>query len=102
MRFTDKADFLIAHVDVDVKMCGTWEEIFISNRSKKPILIKMSPSKVDTPDWLLATIPPSLIFDTWDELKSYLLHIHNFNNDVDDLGRWVFINYEKVYKRGEI
>jgi hypothetical protein len=40
LRMCDMASFVVANLDLDTPTCGTWEEIFDSNRSKKPVLVR--------------------------------------------------------------
>ena len=52
LRLVDISDFLVVNLDIDTHPCGTLEEIFLANRSKKPIIIHMEQGKKHTPDWL--------------------------------------------------
>jgi nucleoside 2-deoxyribosyltransferase len=88
LRMVDKADFLIARIDTDVHMVGTYEELFWANREKKPVLCYLVNGYADCPNWLILTLPHQFFFDSMDKLKSYL-------NLVDkgltpDLRRWYF------------
>lgn len=88
LRMVDVCDFLIVHLDNDVRTCGTWEELFTANRSKKPILVHMEQGKENIPDWVLGTIPHEFIFSTWRELKDYLIQINNGCNMLSN-DRWL-------------
>lgn len=90
LRLVDKSDFLIVNLNLDIHPCGTYEEVFWANRSKTPILIHIEQGKHNTPDWLFGTIPHSMIFSQWDELKSYLNHIDKDQN-IDTMKRWYFL-----------
>lgn len=91
LRLVDISDFLIVNLDLNVHPCGTLEEIFLANRQKKPIIIHMVQGKDQTPDWLFGTIPHQMIFSTWEEIKSYLVHI-NTSENIDSYKRWYFFN----------
>jgi nucleoside 2-deoxyribosyltransferase len=91
LRLVDISDFLIVNLDLNVHPCGTLEEIFLANRQKKPIIIHMVQGKDHTPDWLFGTIPHQMIFSTWEEIKSYLIHIDSAEN-IDTYKRWYFFN----------
>ena len=39
LRLVDISDFLIVSLDLNTHPCGTYEEIFLANRQKKPIII---------------------------------------------------------------
>lgn len=87
LRMVDVCDFLIVHLDNDVRTCGTWEELFTANRSKKPIIVHMEQGKENTPDWLLGTIPHHFIFSSWKDMKEYLHLVNNSVALTDD--RWL-------------
>lgn len=89
LRLVDISDFLVVNLDLDVHPCGTYEEIFEANRSKKPILIHVEQGKDHTPDWLFGAIPHQMFFSNWDDIKNYLLHINNDEN-IDTYNRWRF------------
>jgi nucleoside 2-deoxyribosyltransferase len=91
LRLVDISDFLIVNLDLDVHPCGTLEEIFLANREKKPIIIHMVQGKEHTPDWLFGTIPHQMIFSTWEEIKSYLVHINSSEN-IEAHKRWYFFS----------
>ena len=91
LRMVDISDFLIVNLNLDHYACGTWEELFLCNRSKKPILVHIEQGKQNTPDWLFGTLPHQWFFSSWDELKDYLLHIH-IDESIDTKNRWQFFN----------
>jgi hypothetical protein len=89
LRLVDISDFLIVNLNLDTHPCGTYEEIFLANRSKKPILVHVEQGKNNAPDWLFGTIPHQMIFSAWDEIKEYLQHIDSHEN-IDTHRRWQF------------
>lgn len=91
LRLVDISDFLIVNLDLDIHPCGTYEEIFLANRQKKPIVIHMVQGKQNAPDWLFGTIPHEMIFSSWQEIQNYLLSINNDQN-IDSHNRWYFFN----------
>lgn len=91
LRLVDISDFLLVNLDLDTHPCGTYEEIFLANRQKKPIIIHMEQGKQNAPDWLFGTIPHNYIFSTWLEIKNYLNYI-NSTSTIDDQNRWYFFN----------
>lgn len=91
LRMVDICDFLIVNLDLAVHPCGTYEEIFLANRQKKPIIIHMEQGKEYAPDWLFGTIPHDFIFSSWDEIKVYLNYI-NTSNSINSQNRWYFFN----------
>jgi nucleoside 2-deoxyribosyltransferase len=91
LRLVDISDFLIVNLDIDVHPCGTYEEIFLANRSKKPVIIHMEQGKNNAPDWLFGTIPHEMIFSSWNEIENYLIHI-NTASKIETHNRWQFFN----------
>jgi len=91
LRLVDISDFLIVNLDIDVHPCGTYEEIFLANRSKKPVIIHMEQGKNNAPDWLFGTIPHEMILSSWDEVKNYLNHIDS-SEKIQTHNRWQFFN----------
>lgn len=91
LRLVDISDFLIVNLDLQVHPCGTYEEIFDANRSKKPILIHIEQGKDSTPDWLFGSIPHEMFFSNWDDIKKYLIHI-NEDENITTYNRWRFFN----------
>jgi len=87
LRMVDVSDFLIVNLDLDVHPCGTYEELFLANRQKKPIIVRVAQGKENAPDWLLGTIPHEMIFSTWTEVIEYLDDVNGgYKNDP----RWIF------------
>ena len=91
LRLVDISDFLIVNLDLDVHPCGTYEEIFLANRQKKPIIIHMIQGKQSAPDWLFGTVPHQTIFSSWEDIKAYLSHI-NTSENIDTYKRWYFFS----------
>ena len=92
LRMVDVADFLIVNIDLQVHATGTYEELFLANREKKPILVRVAQGIENCPDWLFGTLPFEMIFSTWDEVKTYLRHIDH-DPVIDRLNRWYFFNW---------
>jgi hypothetical protein len=89
LRLVDISDFLIVNLDLDIHPCGTYEEIFLANREKKPILINVAQGKQNAPDWLFGTIPHQMIFDSWLDLQEYLMYIDGAE-EIVTYNRWYF------------
>ena len=95
LRFVDLSHFLICKLDLSVHTCGTYEEIFLSNRQKKPIII-FGEKKEKYPGWLFGTLPHELFFETENDVLNYLSYI-NSSESIDSLGRrWVFLDWNKM------
>lgn len=89
LRCVDISDFIIAHIDIDVHMCGSYEEIVTANRQKKPILVWCEQGKSKAPNWLFFMLPHENIFNSMDELLAHLHYINNADN-IQSLNRWLF------------
>ena len=92
LRMVDISDWLVVNIDLEVHACGTLEEAFLANRQKKPILVHVEQGKRNAPDWLFATIPHQLIFDSWEAMSVYIHHIAH-DPVIETLGRWVFFDF---------
>ena len=91
LRCVDVSDFIIAHIDLNVHACGSYEEIFTANRQKKPVLVWCEQGKKQAPNWLFFTLPHEHIFNSMEELIEYLCKI-NTHKDVNTLSRWFFFS----------
>ncbi len=91
LRMVDISDFMIVHLDLNVYATGSMEELFLSNRQKKPILIHIAQGKKNCMDWLFGVIDHRLIFGTWQDLIDYVLHIAH-DDEIDPLKRWLFFH----------
>jgi hypothetical protein len=89
LRCVDVSDFLIAHIDLDVHACGTYEEIVTANGQKKPILIWCEQGKNKAPNWLFFMLDHEQIFGSMQEIIDYLQYI-NTVSDRTKLKRWFF------------
>jgi hypothetical protein len=91
LRCVDVSDFIIAHIDLNVHACGTYEEIVTANRQKKPVLIWCEQGKHNAPNWLFFMLPHEHIFSSITEIIIYLNFI-NTSIDTKNLKRWFFFN----------
>ena len=89
LRCVDICDFIIAHIDISVHACGSYEEIVTANRQKKPILIWCEQGKINAPNWLFFMLPHENIFNSMEEIILHLEHINNVQ-DTSTLKRWLF------------
>jgi hypothetical protein len=92
LRMTDKADLIIFFLDLDRLTVGSWEEAFTANRAKKPVLfvIKQGDKSLYS-NWLFWTFPHEFLFESWDELKQYLVNVDS-GKDTRTFNRWYFFN----------
>ena len=96
LRFVDVSDFIIVYLDTSVHACGTYEEIFLANRQKKPVLIVCEGGVDNMPDWMFGVLPHQHFFNNWDELKTYIHYVHSCNYKVEHYKRWFFLDYDKL------
>lgn len=98
LRLVDRADFLIVKLDMDVQMAGTYEEIFVGNSLKRPVLI-WCPQGVDRiPDWLFGCLDYREFFSTLEDLLAYLDGVAE--GSIEPSGRrWRFFNHTKMFPR---
>lgn len=95
LRCVDISDFVICYIDMDIHMCGSYEEIVTANRQKKPVLIWCKQGKKNVPNWLFFMIPHEHIFNTIDDLLIFLYNV-NTSIDTSNLKRWFFLGEHKV------
>lgn len=85
----DRADFLIAYLPKGVPTTGTHHEIVNAVNAKKPVLLVTDGDKRNISSWYYGFIPHRVIFNTFEELYSYLHEVddglHKDNN------RWQFV-----------
>ncbi len=91
LRMCDRCDFAICYMDLNIHMCGTYEEMFWLNRAKKPVLIWCEQGKKLVPDWLWGVFPHEMFFSTKQELLKYLDYIHSAPK-IEDHRRWLFFD----------
>jgi hypothetical protein len=97
LRMVDMSDVVILNLDVDVHMCGSYEEVTTANRQKNPILVRCAQGKRCAPDWMFSMIPHQHIFDNWQDLKAYMCYINDKSNqNVETYKRWQFFRYEEL------
>lgn len=92
LRMVDLADFLIVNMNNDIRTTGTWEEICLANRQKKPIVMRIAQGKKELGLWFFGQLRHEMIFDSWDDVKRYLKLVDL--DCVGSLNRWLFFNLE--------
>lgn len=92
LRMVDICDFLIVNLDMDVHASGTYEELYLANSQKKPVLVHVEQGKANAPDWLFGTLPDEYIFTDWKDLVNYVRGVAH-GNIVDVHDRWGFFDW---------
>lgn len=95
LRMVDISDFLIVNLSNDVRTCGTWEEMDVANRQKKPVIVRIKEGKNQCPLWLFGKLPHEMIFGSWDEVKDYLIKVDR--DQVDHLRRWLLFDFNSTF-----
>lgn len=96
LRCTDKADCIVVYLDASIQMTGTLEELFTSNKDKKPVLVFCKQGRKAIADWIYWTIPPKYIFETIDDVLDYIKKIDS--GAETDNSRWHFFDWDKIIK----
>lgn len=99
LRAVDLASFLIVNYDTSIHSCGTIEEISVGNKQQKPILIMAKNGKKKLPSWIYGRMPWQHFFESWDELKEYIVNIDsniNYELTEPDKKRWLFFDQKQI------
>lgn len=96
LHMVNVSDFLVASIDLDVHLCGSYEEIFRANMLMKPVLCWVRQGRAHTPDWLLGRLPHQFFFDTVDALLDYLRHVDE-SPVIETFGRWFTPCFSMLY-----
>jgi hypothetical protein len=89
LRFCDFASFAIVHLDFNIPMMGTIEELVTLNRSKKPIIVHAKQPKETLPGWLFGMLPHNYFFNSFTEVFNFLDKVDS-GQYIDK--RWLFLN----------
>lgn len=96
LSLVDRCDFLIAHINSEIPMCGTFSEIHQATLERKPVIIHSEHGLKTIPNWLYGLCNHQLFFSSWDEVKNYIKMVAY--NDIDDMdGKWKFLDYIKIF-----
>lgn len=89
LKLVDRSDILVAHINPNIHMCGTYNEIYVASVEKKPILVICEDGKEKCPGWLFGIIKHEDIFKTVDACVNYLDRVNKNNVELDD--RWMIV-----------
>ncbi len=95
LRCVDYADFIIAYIDTNVHMCGSYDEIINAEREHKPILAIINGGKKKAPTWLFDIINWEEMFDTTIQCVEHLGKINTGKMKTDK--RWVLLRKHLHY-----
>ncbi len=89
LRMVDLCDFVIAFIDVEIHLCGTYQEITTADVEHKPVLLIIKGGKKKCPCWLFGTIHYDYMFDSVEDCVDYLVKVNSGDVILDD--KWVLI-----------
>ena len=93
LRMVEVADFLIAYIDPDMHICGTYDEIFEALRHRKPTLVVHKGGKSRMSMWLRGKLNHNFVFESFEDVFNYIDALHDGTVE-PDYTRWVF--FDKV------
>ena len=96
LRMIDIAHFVIMYMNVDVHMCGSYHEAFVSIQQKKPLLVVCEQGVSAMPSWMFGVMPHQHMFSSWEKLINYLHRVDD-GEDNEHHKRWRFFDFEKIY-----
>jgi len=92
LRFVDKSDVVIATVNPDIPMCGTWHEIVVARQQKKPVLLIDPRGKGGTSRWAVGLVGHANIFSTHEAAMSYFTDVIHGRIGADQ-DEWLFLHF---------
>ncbi len=95
LRMVDVSSFIIAHIDYDIRMTGTYDEIFMADSQQKPVLIVCKQGREQLADWIWWSFPSEHLFDNFDQLFSYL---EDIDSGKVSHPRFVLINFKELFQ----
>ena len=99
LHMVDLCNFVILAIDKDAHLCGSYNEQTYAALEKKPIIAWCPQGKENIPSWLFGMgMRHGMFFGSLDEVKEYILSIA-YDEEIDELNRWRFIDYNKVYNK---
>lgn len=87
LRLCDVSDFIVGSINPSIASWGTAEEIYWSNRMKKPIFLHVEGGKEKTPLWLMGTLPHRYFYDTMEDMIEMINKIDRGEKEIDS-DRW--------------
>lgn len=96
LRLVDLTDCTICYLDPNIHMCGSYEEVFHANITKKPILTCVEGGKKKAPGWMFGTIPHQHIFGDFESLLEYVNYIDSSEEEPPHFKRWTWFKYDMM------
>jgi hypothetical protein len=98
LHFLDLSNFVIAHLDFNVRITGSITELTYAALEKKPIIVICPQGKENIPNWLFGLLDHDKFFISLDKATEYIEAVNQL--DVRVFPQWRFINYDKVFGSG--
>ena len=95
LRFVDKSDVIIATVNPDIPMCGTWHEVVVARQQKKPVLLVDPRGKGGASRWAVGLVGHANIFETHEAAIAYFSDVIS-GRMVADADEWLFLHFNGV------
>jgi len=92
LRLVDMSDFIIALIDTNIHMCGTYDEIFTAEDQQKPVLFIVPNGIESLSSWMYSVINPAEVFDDVESCVNYIKNINDGTLELDN--RWVLVKKE--------
>lgn len=96
LRAVDQCDFVVVTIDTTIHQAGTWDEVFVAEKQKKPILVILPHKKEKAPDWLFGVVDwRTEMFDSVHACVNYIDNINKGLITLDD--RWVLVSRKTFF-----
>lgn len=104
LHLIDIGNFCIVYIDTTVHSSGTNTELTYAALEKKPVILVCRQGKKGVPNFLWGIgLNHHMFFDNFEQAKGYILTLVRAKTlpDKPDFKDWRFINYDKVFNRGD-
>ncbi|KKL24919.1 hypothetical protein LCGC14_2410520 [marine sediment metagenome] len=91
LRMVDLSHLLVLYCDINVHLCGSYEEFVTAKRQHKPCFVIMAEGqeKYDIPIWLIQHVDEDEVFNSIEECVTHLKLMYEGKILTDD--RWVIV-----------
>lgn len=97
LHLVDLSNFVILYIDKNAHMCGSYLEAAHAAMGKKPVIICCEQGKAAIPNSMFGIgLRHQMFFESWEQVRNYIRHIA-YDDEIDTLGKWRFIDYNKVF-----
>ena len=77
LRCIDCSDFIIAYIERDIHMCGSYHEIVCCLSQKKPVMVVVKGGRQNASSWLFGICDVETMFDDFDSMVDYLKKLND-------------------------